>query len=82
MREASGLGTKALSESCGLSASHIRMIEEGDVRSPDLKTLHRIASRTGIPVTWLAFGEGECPAVETIRAACAAPAPDLAATGS
>lgn len=69
MREASGLGTKVLSEACGLSGSHVRMIEQGDVASPDLRTLERIAATTGVPVTWLAFGQGECPAPEVIRAA-------------
>ena len=39
VREASGLGTKVLSEACGLSGSHVRMIEQGDVASPDLRTL-------------------------------------------
>lgn len=69
MREASGLGTKVLSEACGLSGSHVRMIEQGGVASPDLRTLERIAATTGVPVTWLAFGQGECPAPEVIRAA-------------
>lgn len=69
VREASGLGTKVLSETCGLSGSHVRMIEQGDVTSPDLRTLERIAATTGVPVSWLAFGQGECPAAEVIRAA-------------
>ena len=69
VREASGLGTKVLSEACGLSGSHVRMIEQGDVASPDLRTLERMAATTGVPVSWLAFGQGECPTAEVIRAA-------------
>ncbi len=72
VREASGLGTKVLSEACGLSGSHVRMIESGDVKHPDLRTLEKIAATTGVPVEWLAFGAGECPADDVIRAACAA----------
>jgi transcriptional regulator with XRE-family HTH domain len=72
VREASGLGTKVLSELCGLSGSHVRMIEQGDVASPDLKTLERIAATTGVPVAWLAFGQGDPPADDEVRAACEA----------
>ena len=68
MREASGLGTKVLSEACGLSGSHVRMIEQGDVASPDLRTLERIAATTGVPVWGQPYGEGDGPPAEAPRA--------------
>lgn len=73
MREASGLGPKALALTCGLGSSHVHMIETGDVQCPDLATIEKIAKTTGVPVSWLAFGEGPAPAPEGI-AAVAVPA--------
>lgn len=72
VREASGLGRKVFSELCGLGASHVRMIEEGDVREPDLRTLRKIAETAGVDVGWLALGAGVEPVDDDVRARCAA----------
>lgn len=72
LREASGLGPKALALTCGLASSHVHMIEAGTVQRPDLATLQKIADTTGVPVSWLAFGEGQCPAPEAIAAVAGA----------
>lgn len=72
VREASGIGPKALALTCKLGSSHIHMIETGDVEQPDLATLQKIADKTGVPVEWLAFGVGECPAAEVIAATAGA----------
>ncbi len=72
MREASRLGPKALALTCGLGSSHVHMIETGTVQRPDLATLQKIAETTGVPVSWLAFGEGQCPADEVIAATAGA----------
>lgn len=44
------------------------MIEAGDVASPDLRTLERIAAKAGVPASWLAFGAGEYPGDDAVKA--------------
>lgn len=69
LREASGRDAAPLSRLCGLASSHLGMIERGDVTNLAEKTLRAIADVTGTPLPWLAFGLGEAPAREAVRAA-------------
>jgi len=80
VREASGLGRKVFSELCGLGASHVRMIETGDVKEPDLKTLRKIAETAGAEVGWLALGIGDAPDTDAVRTRCAALRAELGAS--
>lgn len=48
------------------------MIETGEVKHPDIRTLEKIAATTGVPAVWLAFGAGECPPDDVIRETCSA----------
>lgn len=67
--QASGLDAKNLGLLCGLSSSHVGQITRGAVASPGMKTLGAIAETTGVSPAWLAFGEGDAPSDEEIRAA-------------
>ena len=72
IREASGLGGKRLSEICGLGNSHVRMIERGDVKTPDLRTVEKLAEKLGVSAPWLMFGVGEYPGDDAVKAVATA----------
>lgn len=45
------------------------MVERGDVTNLAEKTLRAIADATGATLPWLAFGLGDAPSAEAVRAA-------------
>ena len=55
------------------------MIETGDVKEPDLKTLRKIAETAGAEVGWLALGIGDAPDTDAVRTRCGCPARGLGA---
>lgn len=69
--EAQGKSMRSLSLAAGLSAAHIeRLLARGASKS-ELSTLHKIATTTGVSLSWLATGRGE-----PYEADAQSPAPD------
>jgi transcriptional regulator with XRE-family HTH domain len=71
-RGVSGLSARGLAKRADIALRLVSLIEAGDRDNPELKTVQRVADALGVPVGWLASGEGERPAAESIRAAVGA----------
>lgn len=66
-RAASGLSSRGLARAAGLSQRHIGFLESGERDNPELRTLVAIAKALGVPLGWLAAGEGRRPTAKHIR---------------
>lgn len=59
----------SLSKVAHLAGGHVGLIESGEIETPDLKTLTKLASVLGVSVEWLLFGSGTEPRPRTVRRA-------------
>jgi transcriptional regulator with XRE-family HTH domain len=71
-RELGGLSCRSLSLLIGAAPLTVRNIESGHVDTPSADTLAAIAEALGVPLDWLAIGEGPAPTSESVLAAVAA----------
>lgn len=53
------LSVRNVSLKAGLSDSALNKLLKGDVRSPTLETIEKLAEALDVDARWLAFGEGE-----------------------
>lgn len=61
---------KPLSRAAGLaSESHVSMILTGGIKEPKRVVLKGIADAVGVPLSWLADGEGDPPTLPTVSGA-------------
>lgn len=63
VRELRGLSLNALAKVSGVARTTIGYIESGET-SPSLATVELLAQALGVPVPWLAYGEGDAAAAE------------------
>ena len=66
VRELRGLSLNALAKVSGVARTTIGYIESGET-SPSLATVELLAQALGVPVPWLAYGEGDAAAAEKQR---------------
>ena len=53
------LSVRSLSLKAGLSDSWLHKLLKGDVRSPTLENIEKLAEALDVDARWLAFGEGD-----------------------
>ena len=68
----SGVEASILSVLAGLAQSHVGQLAHGRVERPSAETLARIASVTGVDLTWLATGRGHPPWADDVAASVSA----------
>jgi transcriptional regulator with XRE-family HTH domain len=71
VRELSGLSAAALGEKAGLSRAIVSMIESGERKNPNSKTISALAHVLGVSVGWLIDGVGPEPTKKAVQAAVA-----------
>jgi transcriptional regulator with XRE-family HTH domain len=71
LRSLSGLTASDLSELCGLSRTHLSLIENGSRSDPKGSTLSSIAKTLGVSVAYLIDGIGDEPTEAAVAAAVA-----------
>jgi len=71
LREMAGLTRKELAKLSGLADSHVGLIESARRSAPSAETLAKIAKATGVPLGWLATGDGRAPTSRAVKAAIA-----------
>jgi transcriptional regulator with XRE-family HTH domain len=70
-RSHTGLSAAVLSQRAGLAASHVGLLERGDVEWPTTRVAVALALMFGVSLDWLLIGVGEDPSPEAIREAIA-----------
>jgi transcriptional regulator with XRE-family HTH domain len=63
------VGNRELDRLAGLKPGHSWLLEHRDDPNPELRTLQGLAGAYGVPVGYLAAGEGKEPTQRSVRAA-------------